>query len=125
MSWKRHVCPFVVPGPLRPPTDHIWISDDILDPALHRFMRCRVQVRHGSCIPGPLEARKRATKRRLMNLAQAGGGGAIDSASLAGLKGLEQQGFQWQAPDPPASRTTLTEKKDGKRLLLLSATIKG
>ncbi len=115
MSWKRHVCPFVS-RPLETATEHIWISDDILNRALHNFTLCRVQLRYGSSTPGPLEARKRATKRRLMSIAQAGEGRAIDVGFLAGLKGLEQRGCQWQAPNSPASQIP-SEKKDGNELL--------
>jgi hypothetical protein len=46
---------------------YIWISDDLLSSALHRFFRvsCSHQKRHGSHVPGPLEARRRAAKRRM------------------------------------------------------------
>jgi hypothetical protein len=49
------------------PPQHIWISDDLLSSALHRFFRlsCPHQKRHGSHVPGPLEARRRAAKRRM------------------------------------------------------------
>lgn len=114
MSWKRHVRPFV-PRPLESPTDHIWISDDILNRTLHSFSLCRIQSRHGSSTPGPLEARKRATKRRIVNLAQAGEGRGIDPGFLAGLRGLEQGGRQWQAPDLPASQIPSPKKKSGKK----------
>ena len=119
MSWKRHVCPLPVPGPLKTPTEHIWISDDILNGALRSFALCRTHNRHGSSTPGPLEARKRATKRRLMNIAPARGT-AIEPGFLSGLKGLEQRGCQWQAPNLPASQLPLLEKKEGENRFLNS-----
>ncbi|EOA89607.1 uncharacterized protein SETTUDRAFT_175630 [Exserohilum turcica Et28A] len=50
-----------------PTPHHIWISDDLLALALNRFFRssCPHQRRHGSHVPGPLEARRRAAKRRM------------------------------------------------------------
>lgn len=53
---------------LQPPVpQHIWISDELLSSTLHRFFRasCPHQKRHGSHVPGPLEARRRAAKRRM------------------------------------------------------------
>ncbi|KAF2121917.1 hypothetical protein BDV96DRAFT_133826 [Lophiotrema nucula] len=46
---------------------HIWISDERVSSAFDRFIRssCPHQKRHGSHIPGPLEARRRAVKRRM------------------------------------------------------------
>lgn len=114
MSWKRHVCPL---PPLKIPTDHVWISDDILNGALRSFALCRTHNRHGSSTPGPLEARKRAAKRRLMNIAPARGT-AIEPGFLSGLKGLEQKGCQWQAPNLPASQVSLLEKKEGENCFL-------
>ncbi|EUC48414.1 hypothetical protein COCMIDRAFT_87355 [Bipolaris oryzae ATCC 44560] len=50
-----------------PTAHHIWISDDLLVRALHSFFpsSCPHQRRHGSNVPGPLEARRRAAKRRM------------------------------------------------------------
>lgn len=46
---------------------HIWIPDELLDCAVNRFFRAIAphQKRCGSHVPGPLEARRRATKRRI------------------------------------------------------------
>ncbi|CAE7209886.1 hypothetical protein P3342_011950 [Pyrenophora teres f. teres] len=48
-------------------THHVSISDDVLARASNTFFpsSCPHQKRHGSHIPGPLEARKRAAKRRM------------------------------------------------------------
>ena len=64
-------------------TEAVWISDDTLNNALHRYI-C-LQKRHGSSVPGPLEARRRANKRRNTNLASnAGNHAPIDVGALLG-----------------------------------------
>ena len=50
--------------------------------------------------PGPLEARKRATKRRMMNLAQVGGGADFDPSVLPGLGAPGRGEWKWQGPTP-------------------------
>ena len=114
MSWKRHVCNLEVPRSLKPPTDHIWIGDDILNHTLHRFILLSAHRRHGSHVPGPLEARRRAAKRRLMNVAPVGAPNATDSGFLAGLRRREPSDFQWQAPNSPTSQPRLLEEEKGK-----------
>lgn len=99
MSLRRHVC--CLPLRLNVPKDHIWISEDVLDSAIHRFAYGRVSRRHVGLAPGPLESRKRATKRRMMNLAQVGGGGVVDPNVLAGLGAPERVDWRWQSPTPP------------------------
>jgi hypothetical protein len=62
----------------------LWITDDLLAEAFARFVGAR-SVRHGSHVPGPLEARRRASKRKHASLAHSGGGQApIDAAVLFG-----------------------------------------
>lgn len=84
------------------PLDHIWISDDILDTALRRFLSPKCSQRHGSSVPGPLEAQRRSNKRRLMGLAPVGRSGVnIDPGFLAGFdRRRDQQKWKWQAPTP-------------------------
>ncbi|KAF2803684.1 uncharacterized protein BDZ99DRAFT_575766 [Mytilinidion resinicola] len=70
---------------IRPPlVDSVWISDELLADVYHRFLQASFssQRRHGSNVPGPLEARKRASKRRMMDLAAAGGGGAFPNPAM-------------------------------------------
>lgn len=102
MSLRRHVC--CLPFRLNVPKDHIWISEEVLDSAIHRFAHGRVPRRHVGLAPGPLEARKRATKRRMMNLAQVEGGGSFDSSVLPGLGTPERVGWRWQSPTPLTSQ---------------------
>ena len=47
------------------PANFVWISDELLACTFARFC----QRRHGSCVPGPLEARRRAAKRKNTSLA--------------------------------------------------------
>ncbi len=103
MSLTRHVCR--LPFRLKAPQDHVWISEDVLDDAMRRFAHSKTTRRHVSLAPGPLEARKRATKRRMVNLAQVGGGGAVDPALLQGLGGAaERRDWQWQSPKLPEAK---------------------
>lgn len=102
MSLRRHVCR--LPLRLTPPSDHIWISEDALDRAIYQFARPRIFRRHVGLAPGPLEARKRATKRRMMNLAQVGGEGGPDPSVLPGFGVAPESGWQWQGPAVPKPR---------------------
>ncbi|KAL6714546.1 hypothetical protein ACLMJK_007971 [Lecanora helva] len=91
---------------LKTSRDHIWISEDALDNAIQRFSHTRVSRRHVGLAPGPLEARKRANKRRMMNLAQAESGSELNPAVLHGLKRPPQTGWHWQSPSPTHPRTS-------------------
>ena len=89
----------------RPSTcEALWITDDILAAAFHRFTRA-AHIRHGSNVPGPLEARKRSTNRRrnttFAHIQNAGP--PIDAAMLFGKA---QQVDWWnlsKKTDTPAS----------------------
>ncbi|KAL8655139.1 MAG: hypothetical protein Q9226_003163 [Calogaya cf. arnoldii] len=111
MFLKRHACRFAATHP----TDHIWISDDFLNHALSRYVQLYVGRRHGSAIPGPLEARKRAAKRRMMGLAPTTAGLDPHPGFLAGLgQGHEnQQSWQWQSPRLPQPKHPPTSLDDG------------
>ena len=83
----------------------VWISDAQLAYTWERFTR--VHRRHGSSVPGPLEARRRANKRRNTNLAQAGSIPPIDPSLVLGA-GSRQA---WWKPVnaarmPPLQETT-------------------
>ncbi|KAL8943822.1 MAG: hypothetical protein Q9216_000815 [Gyalolechia sp. 2 TL-2023] len=98
-----------------PLPSHIWLGDDILNHALHQWIKGFADRRHGSAIPGPLEARKRTTKRRMMDLRPAAGGLGLHPGILTGLDlGQEnQQGWQWQPPTAPQLQdTTLSRSND-------------
>lgn len=108
MSLRRHVC--CVPLRLNAPKDHIWVSEDVLNSAMRHFAHGRIPRRHVGLAPGPLEARKRATKRRMMNLAQVGGGEGFDPGVLPGLGAPERVDWTWQSPTP-----LLPRRSDGTR----------
>ena len=73
---------------------------------MRRFVHAKTIKRYVSMVPGPLEARKRATKRRIVSIAQVGGGGGLDQAILQGLDGIaERRDWQWQSPKIPEERT--------------------
>ena len=107
MPLGRHVCRRHLQ--LNAPKDHVWISQDLLNNAMHRFAPGRVQRRHVGLAPGPLEARKRATRRCVMKLAQIGAGGGFDPTLLPGFGSPEYIEWKWQSPKPLTPQRT-----DGK-----------
>lgn len=123
MSFKRQFCCLIVPRQLRAHVDPLWISGDILNDALSRFTLFKFSRRHGSSIPGPLEARRRAAKRRVMNLVSPPAGGVIDPGFfdpgfLSGINpGLDSTGRQWKAPSRPTSQEPVAQVEDGIHIL--------
>ncbi|KAJ5686623.1 hypothetical protein N7536_009242 [Penicillium majusculum] len=87
MSFGRHAYRHALKPPATATLDHPWISDDLLAATFRRF--ANGQRRHGSCVPGPLEARRRLAKRRNTALASIGGGPVEDIACLFGRNGRE------------------------------------
>ena len=83
----------------------MWVSGEALNHAFNHFSRGTLFRRHVGAVPGPLEARKRAAKRRMVNLAPVKGTGEIDP-SVFGVPGspLGQNGWQWQSPTAPATK---------------------
>lgn len=103
MTLRRHVCR--LPHRAKGFGDNIWISEDALDNAIQHFSGFRISRRRLGLAPGPLEARKRATKRRMMDLAQIGGGGEMLDPSLLPWQGKPiEPAWQWQNPSQPRSR---------------------
>ncbi|KAK2783480.1 hypothetical protein FQN52_009600 [Onygenales sp. PD_12] len=77
-------------------TDYVWISDDTLSDTFFRF--AKHHRRHGSSVPGPLEAQKRAARRRHVDLARMGcPAPPVDVGVLFGKPG---QNTQWQPIGP-------------------------
>ncbi|KAK5798149.1 hypothetical protein VI817_004440 [Penicillium citrinum] len=87
MSFGRHACRHALKPASTPSLDYMWISDDLLATTFRRF--ANGQRRHGSCVPGPLEARRRLAKRRNTALAGIGAGPPEDIACLFGRNGRE------------------------------------
>ncbi|KAJ6028468.1 hypothetical protein N7540_004044 [Penicillium herquei] len=99
MSFGRHAYRQALKPPVIPTPDHPWVSDDLLAATFRRF--AHGQRRHGSCVPGPLEARRRLARRRNTALAGFGGAPADDIACLFGRNGREH--MKWT--DHPWQRT--------------------
>ena len=72
---QRFAAQLAHPPPATPGSNnnnHIWISDELLSEAFNAYARVSHSARrYGSNVPGPLEARRRASKRR-MGMAVAG-----------------------------------------------------
>jgi hypothetical protein len=83
MTLDCHVAHRVLRKPPTTPSNPIWISDTFLAEPIQRFT-C-VHRRYGSSVPGPLEARRRATRRKNTSLASVGSGGPpIEAGALFG-----------------------------------------
>ncbi|KAF3388310.1 hypothetical protein F1880_003771 [Penicillium rolfsii] len=101
MSFGRHAYRHALKPNATPTFDYLWISDDLLAATFRRF--ANGQRRHGSCVPGPLEARRRLAKRRNTVLAGFGAGSAEDIACLFGRNGREHLKWTdqpWQRAQP-------------------------
>ena len=99
MSVRRHLCRPV--RNVRFLVEYVWISDGFFDAAIHRFGRYAVSKRDVSFAPGPLEARKRETKRRLahINLGNDGTLGDLDPILFPDVNENARKGeWHWQAP---------------------------
>ena len=117
MPLGRHVCH--LHHRIKNSGDYIWISDKALDHAIQRFSHIRISRRHVGLAPGPLEARKRASKRRMMNLAQAGDGAPPEFDLFPWTEIPPQNGWQWQSPSP----ALLNERKrNSAKLVFLGLT---
>ena len=118
MSTRRQLGCLAVNRQFKPRMDHIWITDNILNDALYCLTCFGFSKRHGSSLPGPLEARRRAAKRRMMNLSEVGSRGAIDSGLLAGLNSEQgSRSWQWQTPTVTAVRESISQAEDCKEIL--------
>lgn len=71
----------------------VWISDALLSDSFSRFCR---QKRHGSNVPGPLEAQRRAAKRKNTSLAHPSHG--TTSIDPVAVFGSSRNVEWWQAP---------------------------
>jgi hypothetical protein len=86
MNLDHHVARRVLRKPSSRRSYAGWIPDSINADSAHRFS-C-LSVRHGSSVPGPLEARKRAVRRRNTSLASAARIGApTETGVLSALGG--------------------------------------
>ncbi|KAF2870942.1 hypothetical protein BDV95DRAFT_50149 [Massariosphaeria phaeospora] len=93
-----------------PPTSpqHVWIPEELVSLVFLRFSRsrCPQQKRHGSHVPGPLEAKRRAAQRRMTAQAHASPQSGLPPSpfSFAALfQPRPNPGPSWryEAPSPP------------------------
>jgi hypothetical protein len=108
IACQRAVQSLHVPAP-----HYVWVPDDFLSLAVHRFFRfpCPHQKRHGSHVPGPLEARRRAAKRRMT----VSTGFCPDDAfaapfglgALFGFRANPQPSWRYEPPSLPQNTTPL------------------
>lgn len=99
MILEGHVTLRVLRRPSAPCSNTIWTSDAVLADAVQR-LTCAHQ-RHGSSVPGPLEARRRATRRKNASLAP-GRRGALPIDAEA-LFGSGRNAKWWNTPTPNSS----------------------
>ncbi|KAF2033339.1 hypothetical protein EK21DRAFT_58964, partial [Setomelanomma holmii] len=98
---------------LQPPSaQHIWVSDELLSSTFNRFFRNSGprQKRHGSHVPGPLEARRRATKRRMTVSAsfypQDNFPPSFSLGALFGFRSSPQPSWRYEPPSLQADRNS-------------------
>ncbi|KAI4118153.1 MAG: hypothetical protein LQ345_001739 [Seirophora villosa] len=110
MPLKGRVCRIAA----TPLSENVWITDDILKNAWNRWVQSCVGQRYASAIPGPLEARKRSTKRRMTELRPTASGLGFHPGFLAGLNQEQdsQLGWKWQPPTVPTSYDPAMVRKD-------------
>lgn len=98
----------------------IWITDEVLSEAFNRYVRVsHASRRFGSHVPGPLEARRRASKRRIgcavvgASVAPPGGDfGALFGAGGAATD-ISENGWSWKPPGLQVNQP-LPQKKPSK-----------
>ena len=110
---------FATPRKVQPidvSTNHVWISEALLRTAFHRLSWLLSSRRHGSSVPGPLEARRRAARRRLMNLAPRSVGGAPDLTFLNGKNQIpDSMRWNWQPPTVSLQPKVEPRTEDGEK----------
>lgn len=105
MSFRRQLCCLAVPRRVKAPAPteyYLWITDDIFNDSLSRFALAALSRKHGSFVPGPLEARRRAAKRRMVNLAKTCGGVVKEPIPFSEMNPDHySKEWQWQSPSVP------------------------
>ncbi|KAI9792991.1 MAG: hypothetical protein M1833_000978 [Piccolia ochrophora] len=106
----RHRAPSQVPK--RRPTHSlpaIWITDEILADGYEAFARaCSLPLppcaRHGSSVPGPLEARRRLAKRRMTSVPSIEGASLDPGGLWEAVAGSIEGRWTWEPPTPTSRR---------------------
>ena len=107
----QRLAALTTPPPALPgSSNHIWISDELLAEAFNRYVRVsHTTRRYGSNVPGPLEARRRASRRR-MGMAVAGAATGPPGGDFGALFGAgagqpsKQNGWSWTSPGMQSDR---------------------
>lgn len=88
----------------------VWVRDDLLVAVFQSFCGKHANSkRHGSSVPGPMECRRRAGKRRLSAFAEAPPTPLIDVGTLWGYPtAVDRSQWQWQPPSNPVETKTIT-----------------
>lgn len=115
MSFVRKVYPKAVPSKA---SEHALLSDDVLAEAFRQYARTFQPRRRASFAPGPLEARKRASKRRIGVLAPSG---TIDFPDFSFLPGFgssidgsdRKSKWQWQDHPQPMTQREIVKRREG------------
>lgn len=95
----RHTCCLKQPRYFKVPRNQFLTACDFLEANVYHLSQ--FSKRHGSFVPGPLEARRRAAKRRIFGLAQLDGE-AADSEFLAVPDPVQDLwSWKWQRPSQP------------------------
>src|SRR5947207_517332 len=101
MLARHPACRRAVQSQISSSTEVFWITDEILAIALNQFSLSGLPggKRFGSSVPGPLEARRRLAKRRMMNLSTSGGALTYDIGGLWGASSVVGgKDWTWEAP---------------------------
>lgn len=86
--------------------DHVWISQNLLASTFRSF--AQGQRRHGSQVPGPLEASRRLAKRRNTAFTRVTASSPFDDvSSLFGKDGKKHQNFVWRGSSMPGTNNPI------------------
>jgi hypothetical protein len=99
MPSRNRACREAVRAINHPTPSSIWITDDVLAHAFNRYLcASKASKRFGSNVPGPLEAQRRLSKRRMMGLATVGGSPTFDMGAMFGSGPIPRQELRWEPP---------------------------
>ncbi|KAJ4982989.1 fungal specific transcription factor domain containing protein [Stagonosporopsis vannaccii] len=98
---------------------HIWVPDEALSLAIQRFFHstCPQQKRHASNVPGPLEARRRAAKRRMTASAgfypQDSFPTSFSLGALFGYRSQPKTSWRYEPPSLPKDAPPMDSSSNG------------
>ena len=103
-------------------SENIWISDEHLERVFRRYTNRLQQHRNVSFVPGPLEARKRASRRRLGVLTSVGGLDLFDLGLFPGNNESKEprerrSKWQWQEIFQPMTQREIIKRREGRYCL--------